>query len=152
MTFSLPIAIIAFWTFAYDLVLVARWPAYTITWCFLAIAIAGFFALRRVWKKTNATLGKFIDFILPMFFCWFLGLGMLSLRCMCDGQIRMTWCISTRALSQLLDLHQPCFSCVRRVLTWMRQHFHRSIWRRVMRCSQPFWRTIFGSILCISTR
>src|SRR5215469_5397818 len=38
-----PIALAAFWTVAYQLVLVARWPAQTIVWCFLAIAFAGLF-------------------------------------------------------------------------------------------------------------
>ena len=41
----LPIAGLAFWTVAYQLVLVLQWPAKTITWCFLAMAIAGFFFL-----------------------------------------------------------------------------------------------------------
>src|SRR4030095_6374462 len=41
----LPIAIIAFWTLAYDIVLVVRWPADTITWCFLILAVGGFFLL-----------------------------------------------------------------------------------------------------------
>src|SRR5438034_11666793 len=54
----LPIAILAFWTVAYQLVLIVRWPAKTITWCFLALAIAGFFLLARFWNKTNATPGK----------------------------------------------------------------------------------------------
>ena len=54
----LPIAGFAFWTLAYQLVLLLRWPAKTITWCFLAIAVAGFLALRRLWKKTSAMPGK----------------------------------------------------------------------------------------------
>src|ERR1044072_6771113 len=54
----LPIAAVGFWTLAYQLVLVLRWPAKTITWCFLAIAIAGFFLLGRLWKKTDATPGQ----------------------------------------------------------------------------------------------
>jgi hypothetical protein len=53
-----PIAGVAFWTLAYQLVLVVRWPAKTITWCFLAIAIPGFFLLGRLFKKTNATPGN----------------------------------------------------------------------------------------------
>src|SRR5438128_8581387 len=53
-----PIAAVAFWTLAYQLVLVLRWPAKTITWCFLAIVIAGFVLLGRLWKKTNATPGE----------------------------------------------------------------------------------------------
>ena len=31
----LPVALAAFWTLAYQLVLVARWPAWTIIWLFL---------------------------------------------------------------------------------------------------------------------
>jgi len=54
----LPIAGVAFWTLAYQLVLIVRWPAKTITWCFLAIAIPGFFVLGRLFKKTNATPGN----------------------------------------------------------------------------------------------
>jgi hypothetical protein len=54
----LPIAGVAFWTLAYQLVLIGRWPAKTITWCFLAIAIPGFFLLGRLFKKTNATPGN----------------------------------------------------------------------------------------------
>ena len=54
----LPIAGVAFWTLAYQLVLIARWPARTITWCALAIAILGFSFLWPVWKKANATPGR----------------------------------------------------------------------------------------------
>ncbi|MGH9549918.1 MAG: hypothetical protein ACRD3W_11105, partial [Terriglobales bacterium] len=53
-----PIAAVAFWTLAYQLVLIARWPAKTITWCFLAMAIVGFVLLGRLWKKTIAIPGK----------------------------------------------------------------------------------------------
>src|SRR5437870_12236355 len=51
----LPIAILAFWSFAYHLVLIVRWPAKTITWCFLALAIAGFSLLAASGNNTNAT-------------------------------------------------------------------------------------------------
>ena len=71
----LPIAVIAFWTLAYDLVLVARWPAQTITWCFLAIAIGGFFALGRLWTKTGAIPGKAYRFHPSHIFLLALGLG-----------------------------------------------------------------------------
>jgi hypothetical protein len=54
----LPIAGIAFWTLAYHLVLIVRWPAKSIAWCFLAIAIPGFFLLWRWFKKTDATPGN----------------------------------------------------------------------------------------------
>ena len=58
----LPIALAAFWTLAYQLVLVARWPAQTIPWCFLAIALAGSFLLARIWKETDATPGRGYQF------------------------------------------------------------------------------------------
>src|SRR5436190_4832371 len=68
-----PIAAVAFWTLAYDLVLVLRWPAKTITWCFLAIAFAGFFFLARLLKKTNSTRGKGYGFHLSQIFLLVLG-------------------------------------------------------------------------------
>jgi hypothetical protein len=58
----LPIALATFWTLAYQLVLVARWPAHTIVWCFFAIALAGLFSLVRLWGKTNATPGRGYQF------------------------------------------------------------------------------------------
>ena len=58
----LPTAAVAIWTIAYQLVLILRWPAKTIAWCFLAIAIAGFLGLRRLWKKTNAFPGRGYQF------------------------------------------------------------------------------------------
>jgi len=54
----LPIAGVAFWTLAYQLVLVVRWPAKTMTCCFLAIAILGFSFLWLVWKKANDTRAR----------------------------------------------------------------------------------------------
>ena len=64
----LPIAGVAFWTLAYQLVLVVRWPANTIMWCFLAIVIPGFFLLERLFKKTNATPGNGYRFHLSHIF------------------------------------------------------------------------------------
>src|SRR2546423_1139670 len=58
----LPIAVLAFWTLAYDFVLVVRWPAATITWFFLVIVVSGFLLLRRLWKQTNAIPGKYYRF------------------------------------------------------------------------------------------
>src|SRR5256885_4658176 len=58
----LPIALLAFWTLAYDFVLVVRWPAETITWFFLVIAVPGILLLRRLWKQTNAIPGKYYRF------------------------------------------------------------------------------------------
>jgi hypothetical protein len=54
----LPIALSAFWTLAYQLVLVARWPAHWSVWCFLVIAVVGFVLLWCLWNKTDATPGR----------------------------------------------------------------------------------------------
>jgi hypothetical protein len=105
----LPIAIIAFWTLAYDLVLIARWPAQTITWCFLAISIAGFFALGRLWKKTDTLPGRGYRFhpshLLPLL----LGLGYAITALFVRRPNQDDVVYFHRALTQLLDLHQPIF-------------------------------------------
>ena len=44
----LPVALAAFWTIAYQLVLVARWPAQSIVWCFLVISLTGLLLLLRL--------------------------------------------------------------------------------------------------------
>jgi hypothetical protein len=105
----LPIAIIAFWTLAYQLVLIARWPAKTITWCFLAMAIAGFFFLGGLWKKTSATPGKDYRFhpshiVLLILGCAYAITALVVRRPNQDDVVYFH-----RALSQLLDLHQPIF-------------------------------------------
>src|SRR5207245_11293795 len=69
----LPIAIFAFWTIAYQLVLIVRWPAKTIIWCFLGITTVAFFLLARLWKETYATPGKGYRFHFSHIFLLFLG-------------------------------------------------------------------------------
>src|SRR4030095_5638359 len=105
----LPIAAIAFWTLAYDLVLVARWPAHTITWCFLGIAIAGFSLFGFLWKKTDAIPGKGYRFHPSHVLLLFLGLGyaLTALYVRRPNQDDVVY--FHRALSQLLALHQPVF-------------------------------------------
>src|SRR5215831_3902576 len=105
----LPIAIIAFWTLAYQLVLIARWPAKTITWCFLAMAIGGFFFLGGLRKKASATPGKDYRFhpshiILLILGCAYAITALVVRRPNQDDVVYFH-----RALSQLLDLHQPIF-------------------------------------------
>ena len=105
----LPIAIIAFWTLAYQLVLIARWPAKTITWCFLAMAIGGFFFLGGLWKKASATPGKDYRFhpshiVLLILGCAYAITALVVRRPNQDDVVYFH-----RALSQLLDLHQPIF-------------------------------------------
>jgi hypothetical protein len=103
----LPIGVIAFWTLAYDLVLIARWPAQTITWCFLAIAIAGFFALGRLWRKTDAIPGKAYRFHPSHVFLLALGLGYAITALFVRRPNQDDVVYFHRALTQLLDLHQP---------------------------------------------
>lgn len=105
----LPIGLIAFWTVAYDLVLLARWPAQTITWCFLAIALPGFFVLARLWKRTEAIPGKGYRFHPCQILLLILGLGyaMTALFVRRPNQDDVVY--FHRALTQLLDLHQPVF-------------------------------------------
>ena len=105
----LPIAVIAFWTLAYDLVLVARWPAQTITWCFVPIAIAGFFALGRLWRKTGAVPGRAYQFHLSHLFLLVLGLGYAITALFVRRPNQDDVVYFHRTLTQLLDLHQPIF-------------------------------------------
>lgn len=105
----LPIAIFAFWTIAYQLVLIVRWPAKTIIWCFLAIAIAGFLLLGRLWKKTNATPGRGYRFHLSQVLLVALGLlcAITVLFVRRPNQDDVVY--FHRALSQLSALDQPIF-------------------------------------------
>jgi hypothetical protein len=105
----LPIAVIAFWTLAYDLVLIARWPAQTITWCFLVIAIAGFAVLTRLWKGTGAIPGKGYRFHRCHLLLLFLGLGYTITALFVRRPNQDDVVYFHRALTQLLDLHQPIF-------------------------------------------
>ena len=105
----LPIAIIGFWTLAYDLVLVIRWPALTVTWCFLGIAIAGFVVLARLWTKTSATPGKGYRFHPSHLLLLLLGLGYAITALFVRRPNQDDVVYFHRALAQLLDLHQPIF-------------------------------------------
>ena len=105
----LPIAGLAFWTLAYQLVLLLRWPATTITWCFLAIAIAGFLLFGRLWKETKATPGQAYRFHPPQILLIALGLlcaiTVLFIRRPSQDDV----VYFHRVLSQLLALNQPIF-------------------------------------------
>jgi hypothetical protein len=103
----LPMAGVAFWTLAYQLVLVARWPAQTIPWCFLAISIAVFFALGRLWKKTDAIPGKGYRFHPSHLLLLLLGLGYAIIALFVRRPNQDDVVYFHRALTQLLDLHQP---------------------------------------------
>ena len=105
----LPIALLAFWTLAYDFVLVVRWPAKTITWCFLAIAIFGFCFLWRWWKKTNATPGKGYQFHPSQLLLLVLGLAYALTALFVRRPNQDDVFYFHRALSQLSALNQPIF-------------------------------------------
>jgi hypothetical protein len=103
----LPIAGVAFWTLAYQLVLIIRWPAKTITWCFLAIAIPGFFLLGRLFKKTNATPGNGYRFHLSQIFLVVLAIGCGTTVLFVRRPNQDDVVYFHRALTQLSMLDQP---------------------------------------------
>ncbi len=103
----LPIAGVAFWTLAYQLVLIIRWPAKTITWCFLAIAIPGFFLLGRLFKKTNATPGNGYRFHLSQIFLLVLAIGYGTTVLFVRRPNQDDVVYFHRALTQLSMLDQP---------------------------------------------
>ena len=105
----LPIAIIAFWTLAYDLVLVARWPAYAITWCFLAFAVPGGIGLGRLWTKTSTFPGKNYRFHPSYLLLLALGVGYAITALFVRRPNQDDVVYFHRALSQLLDLNQPIY-------------------------------------------
>jgi hypothetical protein len=105
----LPIAIIAFWTLAYDLVLAARWPAHTITWSFLGFAISGGVALGLLWRKTSAIPGKSYRFHPSHLLLVAFGLGYAITALFVRRPNQDDVVYFHRALAQLLDLHQPIF-------------------------------------------
>ena len=105
----LPIALLAFWTLAYDFVLVVRWPAETITWFFLVIAVSGFLLLRRLWKKTNAIPGKYYRFHLSHVLLLVLGISYASTALFVRRPNQDDVFYFHRALYQLSALNQPIF-------------------------------------------
>jgi len=104
-----PIAAVAFWTLAYQVVLVLRWPAKTITWCFVAIAIAGFFLFGRLWKKTNAIPGKAYRFHLAHILLLVLGAAYAATGLFVRRPNQDDVVYIHRVLTQLLDLNQPIY-------------------------------------------
>jgi hypothetical protein len=103
----LPITGFGFWTLAYQLVLLLRWPAKTITWCFLAMAVAGFLLLGRLWRKTKATPGEGYRFHSSQILLVALGLlcAITVLFVRRPNQDDVVY--FHRALSQLSALSQP---------------------------------------------
>jgi hypothetical protein len=105
----LPMAGLAFWTLAYQLVLVLRWPATTIIWCFLAIALVGFYLLARLWKKTNAIPGDEYRFHASHLLVLVLGLAHAVTVLFVRRPNQDDVVYFHRALAQLSALNQPIF-------------------------------------------
>ncbi len=105
----LPIAGLAFWTLAYQVVLVLRWPAKTVTLCFLAIAIPSLFLLRGLWKKTNTTPGKYYRFHFSHILLVILGIVYATTVLFVRRPNQDDVVYFHRALTQLLDLNQPIY-------------------------------------------
>jgi hypothetical protein len=103
----LPIAVIAFWTLAYDLVLVARWPAQTVMWCFVVLAIAGGIGLCSLWTKTKAIPWENYRFHPSQLFLLGLGLAYAITALFVRRPNQDDVVYFHRALTQLLNLHQP---------------------------------------------
>jgi hypothetical protein len=103
----LPVAAGAFWTLAYQFVLILRWPANTITWCFLAIAVPGLFLLKRLWKITNTTPGQGYRFHASQVLLVALGLACSITVLFVRRPNQDDVVYFHRALSQLLALSQP---------------------------------------------
>jgi Family of unknown function (DUF6077) len=105
----LPMALAGFWTLSYQLVLVARWPAETMVWCFFAIAFSGLFLLARLWKKTNGTPGHGYRFhashVLLLFLAAACAVTVLFVRRPNQDDI----IYFHRALAQLSALGRPIF-------------------------------------------
>jgi len=103
----LPIAIFAFWTMAYQLVLIVRWPAKTIIWCFIGITTVAFFLLARLWKETDATPGNRYRFHLSHIFLLFFGMAWATAVLFVRRPNQDDVVYFHRVLTQLLDLKQP---------------------------------------------
>jgi hypothetical protein len=103
----LPVAGLAFWTVAYQLVLILRWPANTVTWCFFAIAIVGFFFLARLWKNTDTTPGREYHFHPSQVLLVALGLASAITILFVRRPNQDDAVYFHRVLTQLLDLKQP---------------------------------------------
>jgi hypothetical protein len=103
----LPIAIFAFWTIAYQLVLIVRWPAETIIWCFLGITTVAFFLMARLWKETDAAPGKGYRFHLSHICLLFLGIAWATVVLFVRRPNQDDVVYFHRVLTQLLDLKQP---------------------------------------------
>ena len=105
----IPVALSAFWTLSYQLVLVVRWPAVTMVWCFFVIASVGSFLLFRLWKKTNAMPGCGYRFYPSQVLLLVLGVGCAVTVLFVRRPNQDDIVYFHRALSQLSALHKPVY-------------------------------------------
>jgi hypothetical protein len=105
----LPVALAAFWTLSYQLVLLARWPAQTTVWCFLVIALVGLFFLARLWAKTNATPGSGYQFHPSQLLLLILGVACAVTILFIRRPNQDDIVYFHRALTQLSALRRPIF-------------------------------------------
>jgi hypothetical protein len=105
----IPLALGAFWTLSYQLVLVARWPAATMVWCFFVIASFGSFFLSRLWKTTNATPGGGYRFHPSQVLLLVLGAGCVITVLFVRRTNQDDIVYFHRALAQLSALHKPVY-------------------------------------------
>ena len=105
----LPIALAAFWTLAYQMVLVARWPAHAIVWCFAIPAVSGLFFLTRLWKKANATPGYGYRFHPSQILLFIMGAACAITVLFIRRPNQDDVVYFHRALTQLSSLNEPIF-------------------------------------------
>jgi hypothetical protein len=105
----IPVALSAFWTLSYQLVLVVRWPAVTMVWCFFVIAFVGSFLLSRLWKKTNGTPGCGYRFHPSQILLLALGAGCAITVLFVRRPNQDDIVYFHRALAQLSALHKPVY-------------------------------------------
>jgi hypothetical protein len=105
----LPIGGMALWTLAYQLVLIARWPASMITWCFLAAAGVASFFLCRLWKQTDSMPSKGYRFHFSHIFVLVLGLACATTVLFVRRPNQDDVVYFHRVLTQLHDLNQPIY-------------------------------------------
>lgn len=103
----LPVAVAAFWTTAYQIVLITRWPAHTILWCFLIIAVSGSFLIRRLLSKSNAPSAYRYRFHSAHLVLLFLGVGCAATTLFVRRPNQDDVVYFHRALTQLAALSQP---------------------------------------------
>ena len=103
----LPIALAASWTLAYQLVLVARWPAWTMVWFFFPIVALGLFFLFRLLVRTNALPAVGYRFHPSHLLLLFLAIGCAITPLFLERPNQDDIVYFHRALTQLTALDQP---------------------------------------------